>query len=535
MYRIVSMFKSRKHIKRNIARALGICMALPVLTACSERDGVSPEEKIPEGMVKVSLLIPDYGGGVSQFGTRAYNTDEEGYMANLYVIAVKYAEYDEKTGDFKTDLDEDKRVVYTYSLNPTGEKFQVEHDTNGDGTYDDKDYHAFNITLYPGKYKFGVLANADLYLKRANQISEFTKESELNEIVLNFNENTPLTPRHLPMACLPDKMQYSDDISGEKKKNSDYTVPIKKNNETHLWADMDFLCAKVRYTIMFDKNPKGISEAFGSSWIRFNVDDAEKPEATNIRRQTKLFPDNNSLSTEQYDESDPFMHSNPEDKTSIGSWEIPIDRYKWPTDGEDYPLTPNSKLEAYDRSTQFWIEEKQKVWQGVVYLPENKGVKVIREVGGNNQEDNGNDSQTKTEEVVINTVLKFPYFTKANSNDDTPYVKGKEPKEIWLFGNPNETYYNGTTDSGSYTKNETAQFEGIERDMMYDVVVKVKNPELEDMTVQIFVSILDWHDEGGELDEGWLYNPGTQKQQEEEESVNTKSRDWEYQGSNTSW
>lgn len=481
-----------------------------VLSGCGNHDeGVSDNEAIPEGMQQITFLLPDYDGGSARFGTRspgtrAFDTQEEGYMSNLYIIAVKYKDYEyDEEGNYtiKEYTNEEDRQVFTFSLNPVGEKFQLSKDNQLDGQYDTFDYHAFNVTLYPGEYRFGVLANVDLYLTRANKISEFTKESDLDNIVLNFNEDTPLAPFHLPMVCMPQNIKYSIGANGNKTKvDEDGLVKIEKvkkddndktDRSTHIWVDMSFLCSKVRYTILFNKNEGEISEAFGSSWIRFNVDDQLKPTAYHIRRQTQLMP---GISTGAgiYDETNPFLAS-ASSTTDEGTWIMSIDRYNWPTEGANYPKTPDSQLDPWTGTTAEWIPQLAKAWQGVVYLPENNGSTI-----------------PGSTERIANTVLRFPCHIRDNNNDDTPEEEGT-PKEITLF--EDATLYESNSNSTGYEEitDNNKKFTGLERNYMYDVVALVKNPDLDEMDIRVFISVLPWHEIDQNLDEDWLHNTTDKK------------------------
>lgn len=447
---------------------------MPFFSSCINDDVTFSEEKIPEGMTQISFILPDYEGNAAQFGTRAFNTAEEGYMSNLYVVAIKYENWDVSTGfdEITDDSGNKSPIVYTFALNPVGIKFEV----------GEKNYKLFNIALYPGKYKFGLVANVDLYLKRQKKISDFTKEEDLENIVLNFSEDTPLAPLHLPMACLPWEIQWSDkDHKKQKTKEEDYLVPVLKGNETQIYADMQFLCSKVRYTILFDRD--GISSAFGNTWIRFNVDDTNRPTATNIRKQTKLVETSTGAEVDQVN----YFVSHLDDDSEKGWWSMSIDRFKWSEEEVDnYPKKPTSELDPWTGTTDDWIRQRQKVWQGVVYLPENDGDKYYT-----SEEDENGEAQN-IEHQIAKTILRFPFHTKANDLDDTPWVESPTPKEIILFGNDREEKYEGLDNSGEYS-NSFGEYEGLKRNYFYDVVAKVKNPD-QDMDIRIFISILPWHE-----------------------------------------
>ena len=511
-------------------RSLILTMGLMLLLLVSCVNDPQPSDiEIPEGMTMVSFLIPDYDGGAAQFGTRAYNPDEEGYMSNLYIVAVKYSDFVEEakvddSGMTVVEKPLSTPQVYTYSLNAVGVEF----------IRGEKKYHQFNVTLYPGKYKFGLIANADLYLARTTKISNFTKEEDFQNIVLNFRGDTPLVPTHLPMVCLPEEIKYSQlDNNGVY---SDITsvnrdqpfVEIRKDNSARIFADMKFLCAKVRYTILFDKTPGGISEAFGSSWIRFNVDDQRKPSAHNLRRQTKLLGPDAVLTEDDnvWNENVLFAHQDETAEDQQGVWTINIDRFKWNAEqGADYPKTPDSSLIPWEDSTEEWIKQEQKVWQGIVYLPEN----LL-------DNDTSVDDEGFEQEVIQKTYLEFPFHTRVNSLDDTPEVAATTPKRIYLFGNPGEKHYSGSTSSGEYSSLNETKYNGLERNYFYDVVAKVVNPDTDEMEIRVFMSILPWHENDQNIEnEGWLNSGSASTTDSYDSEFKVKPNGWIYNESANDW
>lgn len=519
------MFQLKRYIK-----PLALTLSLLGLWSCQDSDTPLPDDNVPEGMTKLTILIPDYEGGAAAFGTRALNEAEEGYMSNLYIIAVKYKNYVyDQAGNYTGKEDVDPHTVYPFALNPIGEKFQL----GKDGT---TDYHAFNVTLSPGEYRFGVVANVDLYLDRVTKISEFTQENELDNIVLNFTDNTPLAPPHLPMVCMPPNLEYrpyiNTDSNGKKnygekvsvKNVENNLIPIPKDGSPIIYAHMNFLCSKVRYTILFDKTPDGISKAFGSSWIRFNVDDTRKPFATKMRRQTQLITGTSTGGTENpYDEDEPFI-MNMSNSNIEAEWLMGIGRYYWSgpewknrdvshgNEGANYPLSPKSKLDPYEGSTADWIPMEQKVWQGIVYLPENNG-----------------STESGSNRTIASTELHFPYHTRINSLDDTPEVEASEPKVISLFAS-NYDKFEGSNYSGNYSTDKDGTFTGLERNYFYDVVAQVINPDVPEMDIKVFVSIIPWH----EIDQN-ISDDGGQTSQEEEGQLATKVNFWNFNGFDSKW
>ena len=515
-------FKSDINILKLIFGCLNIFL-LSFLQSCNDRDLPDDfgniEFEVPDGMVRLSMLVPDYDGAYAQFGSRAFDISEEGYMTNLYVIAIKYYNFDDNGSEIeiKDESGKPSPIVNTYALNPVGESFLV----------GEQKFHIFNMALYPGKYKFAVVANVDLYLSdRATKISDFHSEDDLKNLVLNFDSDIPLAPRHLPMVCLPENIRYKEKtttirtdsdgkvisstssysenlLGGVTDENPDNLISIgatstvlqsEEIKENVIVARMNFLCSKVRYTILFDKT--GISSAFGSSWIRFYVDEQVKPWATNIRRQTKVVTESEGYN---YDIDNPFITQSTTDGygTENSSWTISLDRFYWhSTEGSNYPLSPKSNLTAWDGTTDNWVGKTQKVWQGVVYLPENTGRETytVSDPEGN-----------KNSQIIPSTVLKFPYYSKDNNLDETPEIGHiTDPKELWLFGNPTESKFEGLIDSGEDAGNyssEEGKYMGLDRNYFYDVVAKVVNPDVKQMDIRVFVSILPWHEVDQSIDE----------------------------------
>ena len=507
-----------------------ICI-LCFLSNCSQKDDlVLEKDEVPEGMTRISLIVPDYDANEFWTGSRAYDELGEANMSNLYVVAVKYY----NLNDDGTQGEEcNPHEVYSTALNPEGDIYKL----------GDKNYKRYSFTLYPGKYKFGVVANVDRYLVRNDhRISNFTDETDLNNITLNFTEETPLAPLHLPMACLPPDIRYKQGTVNsngnitwteeQKGDGTDNLITIKKSDNKIICAEMTFLCSKVRYTILFDKTPGGISEAFGSSWIRFNVDDQEKPIATNLRKQTKLFQNSKG---NNYDKESPFISgSNPLNQSdesdlnevegyaeaSVGSWNIPIGRYYWDDkeewddleedekvgnegEGADYPKSPSSELRRWNGTTADWINRERKVWQGVVYLPENDTTAFAK------------------------TILEFPYHTRANSLDETPEIRASEPKKIYLFGNPKESHYGGTTSNSEYSTSEMEKCSGLVRNYMYDVVARVREPDIDEMDIRVFVSIIPWHEINQSISDSY----GGDTTEPDPNSFKDKVNDWSDGGS----
>lgn len=590
----------RTRLKKYI-KLIGGCVATLLLVACNDIGQILDDKDdqliVPDGMEKITIRIPNYDGGAAQFGTKAFDPKEEGFMSNLYVVAIKCANVDDdgfivanvdnkgelttgesyESGTIVLDetgekwnvvnkstgqtlkegvnpvdylIPEAERRLYTYSVNAVGEDFKLVRVNKGE-----TDYHTFNLALYPGLYRFGIIANADLYVWRTSKISEFTKEQDLRDLILYFSEDTPLTPMHLPMVCHPEEMKYQLGQEDPETKKVVYetirdvqdathdVIPICHNYSTRVLATLKFLCAKVRWTILFDKTPGGISEAFGNSWIRFNVDDRYKPIATKIRRYTRLFINgeneaqggNDALFIKSFSgasTADEGSNEKPDAFTGStynaqnGWWSMDINRYYWnEIENENYPMSPNSELTLWDKSTDEWIPQKKKVWQGIVYLPENLET-----------------SSREQNPHARTTVLEFPYHTRLNDNDDTPEVEASEPKRIYLFGNDNEKRYEGLygdredyegSDGDNYLTSEVTEDFLLERNYFYDVVAKVVNPDDAEMEIQVFVSILPWHEIDQSIPES--SDDNAPKDTNTIIDINAGVNPWHYNGSTSTW
>lgn len=120
------------------------------------------------------------------------------------------------------------------------------------------EYSDYKITIKPGNYRLYVVANLDSYID--DPISATTGEEELKSLVLNFSsDKLPNLTDGLPMACLPSEIDEAGDNG---------TVAIAPGHNVTVHADMTFLCAKVRYTIMFDNSADGFSRpAFGDNTV----------------------------------------------------------------------------------------------------------------------------------------------------------------------------------------------------------------------------------------------------------------------------
>ena len=444
---------------------LSLCFAA-CLSACSNDSGdnISQPEYSPEDLVSVELSVPyvSFDGKSSRAESSAYI--QEGWLSNAYLVVVKYSG-NESVGFNIYELD-------TTGYNPlVGE---------------DKAPSNFYINLYPGTYKFYLLANFDRYLSRFSHISNVKSEEELQSIVLNFDSSMPLVPAHLPMACFPEGFSLAPGATGITQVGDKFTISSKSNpseggststgnngssttptRNIIINATLKFQCAKVRYTILFNNTVGGMSEQFGNNSIRFIVNQTtDRPKANNIRGQLALIPEKGVL-----DEEKNYLE---------GNWTLDLSRYKFPTingvPNEDYPLSSSDQLEPWEDQPNLvqWKKSQSRAWQGIVYLPENNNL----------------------EKFDRYTTLSFPYVLEKYKGEDGNYEdyvfqenEVLPEKEFSLFGNVDDIHY-----AGDYKSEGTKGTHGLQRGFFYDVVAKVKNVNSDrlEMFIQLFVGDHPW-------------------------------------------
>lgn len=204
------------------------------------------------------------------------------------------------------------------------------------------EYSEYRIEFKPGKYRIYVVANLDPYIAKA--ISASTEESYLENLILNFKaDKLPNTTDGLPMACLPAQVDGADPDLG--------IITVEAGTTKTIQTDLSFLCAKVRYTILFDNSEGGFSrESFGSSAVTFNT-----ASLTGVRKETPLYSSVNAS-------ADAFEVDPIDLKAVNASNDL--------SDLADPGFTPSAT-------------GAQRAWQGTMYLPENllTGARTILHLG----------------------------------------------------------------------------------------------------------------------------------------------------------
>ena len=169
-------------------------------------------------------------------------------------------------------------------------------------------YTTYSIQFTPGSYRFYVVANIDSYIDKS--VSAATAEDELKAMILRFSpEKLPNLADGLPMACLHDEIDEAD---------ADGIVTIAPGEKKQVHADMRFLCAKVRYTILFNNTNGGFSyDTFGDHSISFTG-----ASATGVIASTTLLPAESSSTEGSFDlDKVPLESVDYVDETVTGAWQ----------------------------------------------------------------------------------------------------------------------------------------------------------------------------------------------------------------------
>ena len=350
-----------------------------LLGSCAQSMVYSDDE--PDVMSGIVLRLPNVemaqDGNVGKF-TGANSSASEGTLNNLYFVSVPR---------------DNKNSFNIISL--------TDSFSSSDG------YSEYKIALSPGSYKFYVLANLDNYLSDeatpTTLLERVKSESDLQNLILEFSPSCPITADCLPMLCLPSEIR----LNGQKQE----IISLSRNATYTIEAQMDFLCSKVRYTILFDN--EGVSKSFGSSGIEF-LSDNLSPYADNIRRSTPLIYTNDTGSLDFFE----------------GQWYLALGRYEFPEQGVYYPKNQSDQLvEWVEDATHIWEKSGKRAWQGVTYLPENKSADKPTNLNFLYCIDNGEiESQPKT--ITLYNPIRNEGLERGKMYDYVAIVKGNDNIEI---------------------------------------------------------------------------------------------------------
>lgn len=305
----------------------GVCMVFLLLMAsCAGEEptgGITEAGRLAEGEeTTVNLYLPE---GAFQTRATVDLDNDEAKMWDLYFCAFPM------TGTTPT---ENKEIIYLHELTPTQSGV----------------YSVYPITLKKGDYHVYVLSNVNSYLTGNKVVSKGSSETDISGMILQFGglvSNKGLSSSNLPMACLNTEIRTEE--KGEAL--SDGVFSLTSPNQK-IYADLTLLCAKVRYTILFDKGD------FSEDFYTAKGVDYTNILASNVRKETAL----TTGGTTTYESPFELTLGRYEDSGNL--W----DAYLAMTDETTTPPASFTTTATWDTGE---TPEPKRIWQGVAYLPEN--------------------------------------------------------------------------------------------------------------------------------------------------------------------
>ena len=419
-----------KNLKSLKFMALGLgIFALAPLASCSNEDNVkAPESYVdpaPEGYATVNIVIPNMLDNSSRAGS-VNVTDAEASINNDDLWLCAFATSD-------TDNTAATQVIQLTSSNRDGSTVIGKDKDNSN------DWGKYIVQLKEGTYRIYVVANVNEYLTTKIS-SSTTTESTVTDMLLNFGtilsttsatKNKGIEETHLPMACM----------NTEIKKGT-ATTPVSEGkfvvaksateSDNNIYAELTLLCAKVRYTVLFDVET---AENFTSqAGIDYGSADAKS-----VRQQT-YFDFSKDASAEATNKSYldlPGIQLNKYDMSVSGQADL-FASYKSLDGNATAPLANFSTTKTSWDDTNA-DNDKKRAWQGIVYLPENKEtstnktyIKLNPATGANISLETGKGEFTFSEglvrgnyyDIVANLITPNTYFVTVNV-----YVKVKP----WIY------------------------------------------------------------------------------------------------------
>lgn len=429
--------------------AFGIFGSLLLSNSCTDEvnNGIIPED-LSSG---VSIFIPNISGAVSFANSRSdFNsstraevevTETESTINNIYLVAFQ--------GD---------DIFKVVKINKTGSSVEGDYTEYG------------KVNLPKGNYRFYLLANLDSYLPEGkSSVDKITDKSEIENLILNFgnDQGLSLAGDNLPMFCLPKDIKTSIDDSS--KLGTDGTFEITEDeNGGKIYADLTFLCSKVRYTILFNNNPDGISYKFGDNYIDFATNEGAPHFATNIRQSTAL-----ELSSEVTSSS--FIQKG----GNLYNHSLSLGKYKYPEKGDEYGIVEDENSTPDNDLTENFSEttNSQIAWQGYFYIPENITI-----------------DPTDQTTLTFSGVVKSPDGSTIDSEtfaNRSVYVQGSGEKEG--KGNVRGKYYDIVSKVTSGINNDLETTVSVSNWTTENLTYKLQGDlELEVQRTEIKVSTNNW-------------------------------------------
>lgn len=189
-----------------------VTLSLILLSGCSADEPLS----VPgaDGQTSLNLLIPSTEMALA--GTRADNSAHGAYLAT--------------EGKFNT-----LAVAGFYEDNGTKKHFYMELDEN-EATTVESVYRSYKINVVPATYRLYVLANIPLSSSMETQLKATTTPAYLEDNLkgLYYEYSTlPTADTGLPMQAMQ-------------------TVNVEENREKQVVVNLEYVCAKVRLTVLYN-------------------------------------------------------------------------------------------------------------------------------------------------------------------------------------------------------------------------------------------------------------------------------------------
>lgn len=304
---------------------------LTFASACSEESAtLTPDTQNSDIILRIPNLPAD------RFATRGDKdiTGGEGKISELRLVIFK-SDDNGSTFSYHKNLD---LSTYT-SLNAHDNSTEV------------------NITGHLDRdktYRFYLLANISHYI--AGSAADLNSEADINGMTLDFGsgddyklKNGVPSDKGLPMACMAGEMRVDGLTVADGK------IAIKSNEAKVIHADLTFLCAKLRYTVLFDNTATGFSNSgFGDNDFTLS-----RVDFSNISDKTRIDPNTTA------DGLSPFSLTHD------------FSLCQYPDYPDTYPV-----IEGADGSEKLednnlpiisdLTDDGRHAWQGIIYLPENR-------------------------------------------------------------------------------------------------------------------------------------------------------------------
>lgn len=329
-------------LRRNIASALILtlvtCLAA-LLSSCSDDlNVISGSETIIQQEVSesssISIIIPK--SSAEYILTRTGETNSESTIKDLWVFA------------FPTGTQGETRIS----------KFSPNDSHNY--TNDNEEYSRYTVNdIKQGTYHIFILGNIERYVTLPNGVTSaetyfnsFEEDSDITGLTLDFSTNY-LSGEEIPMVCLYDEVRYEKE--GGEVSGGNFVVEGNKN----LYADLTFLCAKVRYSVFFDK--KSFSNKFSSNSVDFDgisVDNVKQKTIIRGAEPTAFLSTNPTLTLSKV--------VYPDLSGGKTSGYLPV--------GENAQTTYEENLTPFGEEITSWSDPDQRAWQGIAYFPDNNGL-----------------------------------------------------------------------------------------------------------------------------------------------------------------